>query len=133
MSRNIGYARCKYCGSDVVLDGNPHPATPDEVWGEYLGMIIENAECPECKAKYMAWRHWEHRDTDYWANPDWAENKKIMDLSFRSSFNDEPGDDDLPDFVFEELIYFVKHKAPNYKQCGKRRVGGYGCFCRDPR
>jgi hypothetical protein len=99
VSRNLCSTSCTICDETPKLDGDPHPITEEEAgryFDEYAGMIVCNARCPNCDAKYLAWvderqRKSIHRPYRY-ADHDGA----FVDLSFRSSFNDEPGPDDLP-------------------------------------
>lgn len=60
---------------------------------EYKGMTVAFAECPACLARYLAWvkpppNKQFSREID--------SDQKFYDLSFRTSFNDEPGERDLP-------------------------------------
>jgi hypothetical protein len=104
MSRNLGETSCVICGADseaIVLDEEPRPITQADA-GRYFEryykgqLIVAAAHCARCDAKYLAWigatpnasadlKHWRR-------GPD----QRFVDLSFRSSFNDEPGPDDLP-------------------------------------
>lgn len=106
MSRNLCTTRCDYLhGGDpqVILLEEPRPITREDAgayFPEYEGMLVANAECALCKAQYLAWvdetartsrnYRWDHygrRASSYCP---------FVDLSFRSSFNDEPGEQDLP-------------------------------------
>lgn len=86
MSRNLARTDCYFCGGHVVDVEEPREITAEDC-GAYLetyaGMTVANAECRVCGAKYLAWVttlfSWHGRD-----------------LSFRSTFNDEPGDADMP-------------------------------------
>lgn len=98
MSRNLCSTECHRCNADSVkLDEAPRFILPKEAgayFDEYDGMLVANATCPTCDARYLAWcspapgmRGWndyERREYGY------------FDLSYRSSFNDEPGPGDLP-------------------------------------
>lgn len=72
-------------------------------WDEYEGMKVANATCPMCAAKYLAWCSESnmHRTRYGGRRLDGLEPGTFGDLSFRSSFNDEPGIDDLPLFAVE--------------------------------
>lgn len=76
MSRNIGRETCAFCHSEIELLERPRLITPadagDYYFKEHEGMTVTKAQCPVCLAQYLAWteRH---------------------DLSFRSTFNNEPG------------------------------------------
>lgn len=52
-------------------------------------MLVANATCPGCSAEYLAWMY---------DIPGRRHRKEggIQDLSFRSTFDDEPGIPDLP-------------------------------------
>lgn len=114
MSRNLCMTSCYYCGATVALDEQPRRIRESETgcyFSEYEGMIVANATCIACCAQYLAWvdgakrKQWPSRwgsekpwprveegDEDY-ARP--------RDLSFRSTFNDEPGVDDMPAYRVE--------------------------------
>jgi hypothetical protein len=102
MSRNIGDTSCHICNRDVVLCGEPHPITPDEAgpyYDEYAGMIVANAVCSYCDAKYLAWvkrAKWSRIGDD---------TRPFVDLSFRQSFNDEPSAADLPTPVMLQRVH----------------------------
>lgn len=108
MSRNLGQTHCDYCLSEVVCVEAARPITKEEAgpyFAEYEGMLVANAECPLCLAKYLAWVDETHRKnrqwSDYYRRPVGLDARAMptpVDLSFRSSFNDEPGDDDLPEY-----------------------------------
>jgi hypothetical protein len=96
VSRNLGRTDCYFCpGGKPRLEEAPRPATVDDVgrWpnGEYLDLSVANATCHLCEAKYLAWM----------STPSEKEEPWIFDLSFRSTFNDEPGDEDLPKWKVE--------------------------------
>ncbi len=98
MSRNIAKTTCDHCGSRVVVTGRLHPITKEEAhvyFKEFEGLIVADAECSVCRAKYIAWCDYStcrgiHNDPRrcQGVQPFW-------DLSYRSTFNDEPGDKDL--------------------------------------
>lgn len=104
MSRNLLTTVCYYCEHPVVMTGEPRPF--DSVcYEEYRGMIARDAECPVCLAQYLAWvtpptSH--GRQTQPSACP------THYDLSFRSSFNDEPGDRDLPRYKVTTKVVYVR-------------------------
>lgn len=103
MSRNLCKTTCdQCCGRDVRKVEPNRLATERDVgrYSEYIGMVVANAECFECGAKYLAWVdigdcehakkyrvHYMHERPDHAA---------FSDLSYRSTFNDEPGAADLP-------------------------------------
>lgn len=95
MSRNIGSTSCKICLSDVVLTGPTRPIQESDT-GAYLfpnydGMLVAEAACPKCQAKYLAWVGRSPQAT-------WLRDRggPFYDLSFHHSFDDEPAAEDLP-------------------------------------
>lgn len=102
MSRNLGDTSCRICNDAVRLDEQARPISERDtgaaMFPNYEGLLVANARCRNCDAKYLAWvdagsnrrlnqGHWQRRQND---------DREFVDLSFRSSFNDEPGPDDLP-------------------------------------
>ncbi len=100
MSRNLSRICCYYCGTIPILDERPRPITQAETgpyFGEYQGMLVANAYCPVCSAQYLAWVDGSARTAAYgWGRnfPEKQTDYTHADLSFRSSFNDEPGEAD---------------------------------------
>lgn len=95
MSRNLLRTECYFCGHEVSMVEKPRLITHEEArvyFNEYAGMTVANAECGACEAQYLAWVAPPpgDRPTDPYAEG------PFYDLSFRSTFNDEPGDDDMP-------------------------------------
>lgn len=93
MSRNLGDTSCAICHRDVVLCGEPHPITAEEAGrylDEYRGMVVADAVCSFCDAKYMAWVKRAKWSRGY------EDTRPFIDLSFRRAFNDEPAPEDLP-------------------------------------
>jgi hypothetical protein len=72
-------------------------------------MSVANAECPVCKAKYLAWVYPPTKGRH--AGRSYYHNGAFYDLSFRSTFNDEPGESDLP--VFEAERSWVRTRLLN--------------------
>lgn len=95
----------------------PRPATSKDCGDEYIGMLIAHAECSRCKAKYTAWVERGHG----------SDRMIFTDLSFRSTFNDEPGPDDLPDFEITETVTYASKPWPRCATCGGKKYGSYGC------
>lgn len=95
MSRNLAMTCCDRCRAPSVrLDEAPRLITVAEAgpyYNEYRSLKVANATCPRCQAQYLAWvsglPHYY-----CWVDPD----DGYFDLSYRSTFNDEPGLDDLP-------------------------------------
>lgn len=104
MSRNIGERNCRHCDGTIVLVEKPRSITEDDAgycFPEYGGMLVANAECPVCLAQYLAWVD---------AVPGRAAklpDETHLDLSYRSSFNDEPGERDLPRYQVETQLVRV--------------------------
>jgi len=107
MSRNLCKTECDQCGGVVQTVEPPRNLTVEDAgvyFNELRGLIVANAECTVCAARYIAWLDGSNR-TGYIPNygidrsPEPQRNDNlymIKDLSYRSSFNDEPGDDDTP-------------------------------------
>lgn len=105
MSRNLGQTSCYFCHGRVVMTEEPRVVTPDDVNGYYeerdgygyVGMVAAHAQCEECEARYLA-------HVDMTNCPGYGRYEQLrkrvgvdfFDLSFRSTFNDEPGPDDMP-------------------------------------
>lgn len=96
MSRNLCQIECAVCGAEpITLCEDGRPITKREAgvyFREYEGMLVADAECPDCQARYLAWVKPApgHKETfGYW-------EYGYYDLSYRSTFNDEPSDEDLP-------------------------------------
>ncbi len=117
MSVNLGRTDCYFCGTYPVLDEEPRLMTLEDspCWYDgYPGMIVAKASCPQCCAKYIAWvkdsalfreKHGgrEQKLSDY------GEDATHFDLSFRSTFRDEPGRDDIPLY---EVVYEPRRVGP---------------------
>lgn len=90
MSRNLCMTNCDQCGDKVRVTEQKRPITKNEVGAytsEYLGRLwVACALCDWCGAKYLAWFNY----------PGEAIAEDFIDLSYSSTFNDEPGDADLP-------------------------------------
>lgn len=127
MSRNLGQTDCEFCKGTVTLDEQSRPITEDETgpyFPEYRGMLVANATCRVCKAKYLAWV--DKRPTGKsWARH--AEDERgFHDLSFRAAFNDEPADEDMPEFKIE----MVPQRTPWPKcECGGKQHYGMCVKC----
>jgi hypothetical protein len=101
VSRNLGQTDCRFCGGRVVLQEEPRPVTRAEVgvyFAEYHGMTVANAACELCEAQYLAWVNapWQRLPKAF----PWETHPPThVDLSFRSTFDDEPGPADMPKHV----------------------------------
>ena len=118
MSRNLLSTDCYFCHTAVELVGSVHPITKDEAGGyfdEYEGLVVANASCPDCKAKYLAWVDETPRNKPSFDRVP-SNSVPFFDLSFRSTFNDEPGDEDMPTMR-------CSRKTRAGHQC--TRLGGY--------
>ena len=93
MSRNLARTNCRTCEGEVKLSGIPYKGT-----SHYQdGLWIADAICTMCETKYSAWigptsDGYGNRQTDRLLIADHG----FYDLSYRSTFNDEAGPDDLP-------------------------------------
>lgn len=81
-----------------MLSEAPREITPTDArryFEEYDGMIVAHANCVDCRAKYLAWIDESARKQypRYINSSD--QDPPFHDLSYRSTFNDEP---DLEDF-----------------------------------
>ena len=88
MSRNLCNGDlCEFCGERVKLVETRRRIRPEEAgiyYDEFKDGWFANAECYLCLGQYIAWV----REYD----------NSIYDLSFRSTFNDEAGDADMPKY-----------------------------------
>lgn len=103
MSRNLCETHCDFCKGDVTLDEAARPITEPEAgpyFPEFRGMLVANATCRVCKAKYLAWVD-ERPTGKSWTRHAEADGRGFHDLSFRAAFNDEPAEEDLPEFKIE--------------------------------
>lgn len=112
MSRNLGRTDCDRCGlSDFTL-GEVY-SLPDDHWC-CPSMEVRDVTCKVCGAAYTGWAgpvgglgpfggptygaaEWEKAE---------VERLGFYDLSYRSTFNDEPGEEDVPGRV--EVLRVVK-------------------------
>jgi hypothetical protein len=100
VSRNLCRTDCYFCEGAIVL-AEPWRAIERSDCGRYLdeyeGMPVAKAECVDCQAKYLAW--------GWHPNPSWPRGLPfaVCDLSFRSTFNDEPGAEDMPRWEIETV------------------------------
>jgi len=107
MSRNLCCQTCVYCGDEPKLVESPHELTKQEAhiyFQEFEGMIVAESICPSCEAEYLAWID-ESKRKIY---PRTKAYPLIEDLSFYSSFNDEPGDNDLPKWEVQTIITRIR-------------------------
>ena len=108
MSRNLYATLCVPCEHAVELDEDPRPITADDAgpyFDEYEGMTVANAYCPICNAQYLAWVDQSERKVYPGLRPGYGQ---ITDLSYRSTFNDEPGKDDRPDYDVQKIELWLR-------------------------
>jgi hypothetical protein len=123
MSRNIGQRDCYFCPSKVILIEPPRLVTKEDTGAyqsEFEGMMVANAKCPACLAKYLAWVTGPPGSS--WNNLPREENQTHVDLSFRSTFNDEPGEDDLPRYKVQTKLVRIgvfTEQDSNYFRLGE--------------
>lgn len=130
MSRNIGSTSCEFCPGAVVCEEAPRPITRKEAgpyFEEYEGMLVADAECKDCCAKYLAWLKSAPRGYQESVRVDDSGRLLPFDLSYRSTFNDEPGEADLPKYTIE--VMYLRKPFPTCAECGKRIYSCYGCQC----
>lgn len=97
MSRNIGDTKCCLCSGQINLTEPTRAFRKEDspaYWSEYADMIVAHAKCVSCHAQYIAWMG------NIPGQPDTRIELKppveILDLSYRSTFNDEAGPEDMP-------------------------------------
>lgn len=98
MSRNLGGVGCYFCGTVPERTESPRPILPSEArvyFDEYRGLHVADALCPTCGARYLAWCD-DTRCSSYEYGRHRGEHEPFFDLSFRSTFNNEPGRLDQP-------------------------------------
>jgi hypothetical protein len=60
-------------------------------------MIVADAACVDCEAQYLAWcGRIPHRSSTLDDELEVFSGRSFVDLSFRSTFDDEPGESDMP-------------------------------------
>lgn len=125
MSRNLCKTNCDACPAPfVALEETPRPIRKEEAgvyFDEFQGMLVANATCPACEAQYLAWVDERPRKPirlpggsmyfpERFVDPEF-DSLPYVDLSYRSSFNDEPGGvDDLPKYEVEYVFVRVGTK-----------------------
>ena len=117
MSRNLCMTHCNDCPAPrVFLVEPPRLATEDDCgryYKNHVGLLVANAECALCGAKYLAWVDDRECDNGRYGSRFDAE-REYYDLSYRSTFNDEPGPDDLPRFEVEAETTYARTRAITY-------------------
>jgi len=102
VSRNLCKKECDFCYLDEVVITGPifnFEERYDCYLHEYTGMKVADAECAYCGAKYLAWvEEAPGKRRTCWGYDEYtSEERRFYDLSYRSTFNDEPGKEDLPE------------------------------------
>lgn len=110
MSRNLCRTDCARCGGDVRLSGIPYAYTLN---GD-ASFTIADADCADCGAKYSAWIN------DSYSKAQWRTPEGFYDLSYRSSFNDEPGPGDLPGGTVEVYRLIIVDGKPILRPMGDK-------------
>lgn len=116
MSRNLGDTCCEICHDTVELCGETHPITREEAgpyFDEYDGMLVADAVCTRCDAKYLAWvkrKKWSRAADD---------TRPFEDLSFRKAFNDEPATEDLPSPEMLKTIHVEQTQSHVNRKIGE--------------
>lgn len=106
---------------------------------QYKGMIVANADCPECGAKYIAWVDerknaiWSFESTPAYITPRRPDPEVgFIDLSYRTSFRDEPGEGDLPPWTPPLRIRFRSEYDPHLESaCYKISTKGISQISQD--
>lgn len=133
MSRNLCKTVCDFCGTEPQMIEKPRPITKEEsgcYFDEYAGMLVANADCLACGAKYLGWVTWPDRIHKLHGSLYGDDPQGLVDMSFRSTFNDEPGPEDLPDFIITKTVVVSKTPVEMCGECGKKRgFSCYGCEC----
>jgi hypothetical protein len=92
MSRNLCITHCAFCNGHIALEEAARPFSKEDSvvhYDEYSDIIVANASCDDCNAKYLAWVWVSENNIFYYDNSP-VSDYGFFDLSYRSSFNDEP-------------------------------------------
>lgn len=114
MSRNLCAQVCVHCEHAVVLDEPARPITKEDCWryiDEFRGTLVARAHCPMCEAKYLAWMDDTEHTCRYgrgMVSPRVSRDGIPIDLSYLSTFDDEPGPEDLPRYRVERVTTWVR-------------------------
>lgn len=106
MSCNLGRVTCARCGTEVRAGGQSYRLPDDH--GSMAGLLVVDAECPICQARYTAWLVERDPGSCRRAHTKEDIDRGFYELSFRSTFNDEPGPGDLPDVGKVEVLRVVR-------------------------
>lgn len=129
MSRNLGRTDCDFCRSkSIVIEEAPRLGTPEDLgryFEEFQGCTFASAHCADCEAKYLAWFDWGAHNRKYGFHSPREFGPTHGDLSFRSTFNDEPGIADLPKWNIE--VVRQRHPLLECVTCGVKHAECVPC------
>ena len=109
MSRNLGRTDCEYCTGAIRALEPPRLARAADVYRyteRYEGRLwLARAACVQCEAQYLAW--YNHRP---WPRQNVVppHSEEIVDLSFLSTFSDEPGEADTPRWLVRKRVVWER-------------------------
>lgn len=101
MSRNLCRLDCYICQAPVTMTGTPYRLPDDHI--HCAGLVVCDAECSACEARYTAWLGGGSAPP----RDPYRGDAGFYDLSFRSTFNDEPGTEDVPNRDRTESYHMV--------------------------
>src|SRR5687767_1435730 len=89
MSRNLRRTNCAQCDGAVMIVGEQRTETRKSLPVERF--VVADAECTDCGTQYLAWI------THVLGNMKRSviDGETHFDLSYHSTFDDEPGDSDI--------------------------------------
>jgi len=108
MPKNLNATECVHCGNEVIIEEMPRRLTIREgrhFFNDCEDVLFSDAYCPICLAKYLAWMNGRTK-SGYDLIPEVY--GKPADLSYRSTFNDEPGIEDLPKYDVQVIITRIR-------------------------
>lgn len=120
MSRNLMRTDCDFCQGVVALVEEPRRVTREDVGGYFetrggfgfAGMVAAHAACIDCEAQYLAWVSVDDCDGYRGQLGGCPDGCRFFDLSFRSTFNDEPGPEDMPRWRVERVVAATTTRHP---------------------
>lgn len=135
MSRNLGTVACYYCAcSNIVYEEPVRPITRDDAGyyiDEYHGCTVAKAHCYECEARYLGWFDKSAHDRRYGWHSQSYDAASHCDLSFQSTFDDEPGAADLPRWEIE--VIRQRKRLDTCAECGIAHAKAVSCCYARPR
>jgi hypothetical protein len=118
----LNTTKCVFCEGEVGSTEKPRrirPAEAGPTFEQVQCLIVADAMCLACRAKYLGWID-ARAVVDGAPQPYARMGDSIMDLSFRSTFSDEPGPDDMPLY---SVTWVPKLEPwPVCERCGKPRA-----------